>query len=229
MQSNPNVIFRWQPDRPRHDPETGEVLMYRTRPKFLKRMIKMHTQANQVCAMSLYRAVRQGDVPNQVSINELFRWLDYSYFSKKTLGCVVSNAVIYQPRLLMNRKATGPVMTYSFRNLKELEYGLEWMICSFLRKYLNHHNASDEQIVTARDMAEELDMLASSSDDMFHNDYLVDLPAWRMDDINWFDLSRDRELEWEWRENIPEPIAPKEEHKPREKPRDLSKILDTPF
>lgn len=220
MFNNPALINPYQPERTRHH-ESGKVLMYRTRPKWGKQMIQLHTQANQVCMMSLYRAVRAGEVPVQVAIQDLYNWIGRGHFSKRNLGAVVVNAVIYEPRVLLNRKDTGAMMTYSFGDLRELEYGLEWMICIWLRRFLNQTSGDDETIKTKTQMAEELDMLANASEDEYFDVYVRDLATWKMPAIDWNELSL--EQNFDFREELPKPKAPPEPKPERRIPRDLSK------
>jgi len=223
MFTNPPLINEFQPPRPRHCEESGRVLLYRTRPKYGKTMINIHTYANQVCMMSLYRAVRRGEVPLQVGIGDLYDWISNGGFSKRNLGSVVVNSVIYEPRLMMNRRETGPMMTYLFRDIRELEYGLEWMLCVWLRRFLNQLNAHDEQITTTGAMAEELDMLANASDEEFADIYLGELAEFHMAPMDWHELSQRANHEWTFDEVLPEDMKkPQDKEKPRTPPRDLS-------
>lgn len=226
---NPTHIVDWQPERPRIDEATGKVLMYRTRPKFAQRMMTIHTHAVQICMMALYRAARRGDIPEQVAIDDLYKWIATGHFSKRVMGTVVVNSVIYEPRVYVNRKSTGALMTYSFGDVKELEYGLEWMICFWLRKYLNRLNADDQQIKTKGEMAEELNFLADASDDEFDDVYIGDLSSFMIEPVDWLQHSED--WGWEFREELPEPEKPHPLMEEKVPPRDIRKMLrdDTTF
>jgi hypothetical protein len=183
-------------------------------------MIKVHTVGSQLAMLSLYRAVCRGEVPQQVAIAELYDWLaPQEEFSKHNLGAVVVNAVIYEPRKLYNNRSVGkPTSSYVFRNMLDLQYGLEWMLCTWMRKYLNKMNAADEQIKSRGDMAEELTMLAESTDDEFVEVYVSDLMEFMMEPVDWREQA---ELNgWRFQEVLPEEAMPKK--KPRTPPRDLS-------
>jgi len=217
-----NLINPHQPPRDRLT-EDGRVLKYRTRPKWGKVMLAIHTHANQICMMKLYRAVRAGEVPVQVSINDLYNWLsEDDLFSKKNLGTVVVNSVIYEPRLLLNNSIVGkPTMTYVFGDLRELEYGLEWMICIWLRRFLNETGV-DEPVSGQAAMAEELDFLALASEEEFRESYLNALEEWQFPYVDWKQLSN---LDgWDFSEELPkaEPIY-RQTPEERTPPRDLSK------
>ncbi|QDP65338.1 MAG: hypothetical protein Unbinned200contig1000_78 [Prokaryotic dsDNA virus sp.] len=217
--NNPKLINPYQPERPRHDPETGEVLLYRTRPKRGKYNFHIHTYGNQLAMLSLYRAVCRGEVPQQVAINDLYQWLTDGEFGKRNLGTVVVNAVIYEPRKLYNNRSVGkPTSSYVFRNMLDLQYGLEWMICTWFRKYINKTAPADEQINSRGDMAEELRMLAESTDDEFREVYVSDLMEFMMEPVDWHEQAKLNG--WTWEEVLPEEAAPKK--KPRTPPRDLS-------
>ena len=217
--NNLAVINPYQPIRPRHDPETGEVLLYRTRPKLSKYNFHIHTYNNQLAMMSLYRAVCRGEVPQQVAIDDLYQWVRRGQFGKRNLGTVVVNSVDYEPRKLYNNSSVGkPTSSYVFRNLLDLQYGLEWMICTWFRKFINKNSPPEDQINNRGDMAEELAMLANSSDDEFEEVYISDLMDFMIEPVN---FKEQAELNgWRFQEVIPEESLPKK--KPRNPPRDLS-------
>jgi len=211
-----------QPIRPRFTEDSKFPLRFRTRPKLQRRMIKVHTYANQIAAMRLYRAVRNGDVPQQVGVADLHQFIaPDKAFSKVTLGYVVINSVDYEPRQLVNsKKVEKPTQSYAFRDVKELEYGLEWIICSFLRKFLNQYNAADLQINTQEAMEEELDILATQS----HQEQMemeADLRDFMTTPIIWMQHSID--YKWEFQEVYPryKPETPV----PQTPPVDLSKAF----
>ena len=184
-------------------------------------MLAVHTHANQICMMKLYRAVRAGEVPIQVAIHDLYQWVqEGDVFSKRNLGSVVVNSVIYEPRVLLNNSIVGkPTMTYVFGDLKELEYGLEWMICIWLRRFLNDTGV-DEPISGQTAMAEELDFLALASEDEFKASYLDEIQNWHFPYVNWNQLSN---LDgWDFREKLPRSQVNHQHPEERTPPRDLS-------
>ena len=208
--NNPPLINPYQPVRPRIT-EEGDLLRFRTRPKKCKKLFALHTVAHQVCALSLYRSARGGFVPKRVAIRELFDWLDIGLFNKRNLGNVVVNSVIYEPRVLLNRKDTGPMMTYSFLDVKELEFGLEWMVCIILRKLM-------KDIESPEEMAEELDMLSAASEADFQEVYLDGL--YELEPFYW--LAHSEKHGWEFKEVLPEVQKNKTPEEPPAPPRDLS-------
>lgn len=215
---NPAIINPYQPIRPRHDPETGEVLLYRTRPKKGKYNFHIHTYGNQLAMINLYRAVHRGEVPLHVSIADLYQWLADGEFAKRNLGAVVVNSVDYEPRKLYNNsRVEKAVSAYAFRNMLDLQFGLEWMICTWLRKFINGMNAADQQIKSRGDMAEELQILASCDENEFHEIYTSNLENFIMEPIYW--QTQSEKDCWDWKEVLPEEDLPKQE--PRTPPRDL--------
>lgn len=75
---------------------------------------------------------------NSPSIADLHTYLffDYPEVSKNKMGAVVLQAVDYNPRLLKGKTKDNPkaCMTYQFLNREDLMYGLEWMICMWLKQ-----------------------------------------------------------------------------------------------
>lgn len=217
-------INRYQPVRPRHNPQSGKVLLFRTRPKWQRKMIMLHTFANQICAMRLYRAVRRGEVPQQVAIHDLHNWIaNDGAFSKVTLGFIVVNSLAYEPRkLVANQSVEKATSTYCFLDpdLKDLEFGLEWIICTFYRKFMNKISEADLQITDQTTMAQELDQLASMSEEEYA-ELEEDIAEFMMPPIDWNQISL--EAGWDFREELPEPLKPQEPKRPRTLPRDLSK------
>ena len=161
----------YQPIRDRHT-EDGKVLQFATMPKKGKKTIFICTRLSAMTQCRLYRAVKQQKFGKQVAIGDLY---DYCFFdvqeevSKTQMGYIFINSVIYEPRLLVNNSTVGkPTMTYTIRDLREVEYGLEWMICTWLRKFLNENAPPEEAIQSREQMADELDILGNSD----HTEYL---------------------------------------------------------
>jgi len=135
-------------------------------PKERGNKVSICTFRSQITQMRLYRAVCQGDVPRQVSISDLYEFAFYDVkeiVSKRQMGTIVVQSVMYEPRVLMNNAMVGkPTMSYVFGDVLELQYGLEWMLSAWLLKFLNSTAASGEAIGTIEEFAEELDMLGGS-------------------------------------------------------------------
>lgn len=211
------LFNKWQPERPRIHPVTGAILQYRTMPKKeghrLRPICTLHSRITQ---MRLYRAACQGYVPIQVSIAELYNFCFGETVSKNQMGTVIIDTVIYEPRLLVNNKTVGKAtMTYTFRSDLDLKYGLEWMICTWLWKFLNENAAPDALIGTPEQMAQELEMLGGS-DDMEYIEIYESQSQYRfsMDEPDWKTVCNGME---EW---VPEePVQPRS---PAPPPRDLS-------
>lgn len=161
----------YQPVRPRYT-DDGKVLHFTTMPKKGKRQIFICTRLSAMTQCRLYRAVKQRKFGKQVAISDLY---DFCFFdveeeiSKTQMGLIFVNTLIYEPRLLVNNSIVGkPTMTYTIRDLREVEYGLEWMICVWLRKFLNENAPPEEAINSVDEMATELDLLGNSD----HTEYL---------------------------------------------------------
>lgn len=159
------------PIRPRYLPGSDQMLMFATMPQ------KNHTgryqvtsPKNMIAQARLYRAVRKGEIPNNAAIEEIY---DYVFFdqplvSKNLMGATVIRTVLFEPRRLKGVTKDNPRArsTYRFNDIKELEYGLEWMICTWLRKFLNEESAPGGKPVSGPEMmAEELDILANTHED----------------------------------------------------------------
>lgn len=159
-------IFRHQPERSRAHPSQDKTLRFTTRPKEKRIKVSFCTFPSQITQMRLYRAVCQGYVPEQVAISDLY---DFAFFdvkdvvSKRQMGIIVNQSVLYEPRVLINNSIVGKAtMSYVFGDVLELQYGLEWMLSAWLLKFLNSTAASGEAIGTIEEFAEELDILGGS-------------------------------------------------------------------
>ncbi len=184
------MFNRWQPVRPRIHPETGEVLMYATMPNFNRtKIFKVCDPRSMKSQCRLYRAVRQGFVDKQVAIGELYEFAFnnlYHEVSKTQMGYNAIGSVIYEPRLLVNSAKVGKAtMTYTFRNILDFQYGLEWQICTWLWKFLNDSAAPGEAIGSSEEMAEELDMLANASEKEYVEVYEREFDAFWMEEPVW--------------------------------------------
>lgn len=194
-------LNRHQPDRPRI--ADGIDLRYRTLPDMNGRFI-VTSPVNMIIAARLYRAVRRGEVPNFVAVSDLHDFLfpkrEYG-LSKKAMGAVVIRTVQINPRRLMgvSRKNDKVRVVYSFAHMLELQYGLEWMICTWLRKFLNDTLAlRGECVVSGQEaMSSELDKLAECDDITFEKFYIENLWQFRMEEPDWATVAKGmKEPDW---------------------------------
>lgn len=207
------MLNRHQPIRPRFDPSSNQPLLYSTMPKKdQKRKPKVCTYPARVAQMRLYRAARRGDIPSVVAIGELYSYLFddlRSLVNKTHLGNAVMPSLIYEPRVFKNVKSLGgPMMTYVFRHPLELQYGLEWQICVWLRRFLNQGRPAHMHVSGPEEMERELDAIADGADYEDDLEFHMEEPLWDEILLNVH--------EWE------PPHRQREAAPEREKPRDLS-------
>jgi len=155
-----------QPTRPRLHPVTGKLLRYATFPRYNPNGKAFHvcTVNSRKAQCRLYRAVRQGHVPIQVAVADLYEFAFFgSNVSKVQMGYNAVRSVLYEPRLLVNNKSFGKAtMTYTFATDLDFQYGLEWQICTWLGKFLDRGAPPEDLIGTEEQMAQELDDLGNS-------------------------------------------------------------------
>lgn len=184
MPVNPN-----QPTRPRIHPSTGEVLQYATLPKRGKKLFRVCETASMIAQARLYRAVKRGMIEKQVAISDLY---DYCFpdlqqiISKTQMGYIVTGAILYEPRLMVNNRVVGkPTMTYTFRHILDLQYGLEWMICTWFTDFFNEAVAPEEPIGSMGELEAELDALGNSEDTEYLDIYETRLWKFVRDEPDW--------------------------------------------
>lgn len=176
----PSLLNRHQPTRPSADPSSGKRLLYRTYPMMKDsgnpdgRVYRVMEPANQLSQMQLYRWSRSDQFVDSPSISDLYDFLIREPFenaglpftsSKHHFGRTITNALDYNPRKLKGKTKDNEkaCQIYCFLNPLELQYGLEYMICAWLRKFLNDHAAPGGQSISGSEaMAEELDILCST-------------------------------------------------------------------
>lgn len=162
------IFNRHQPIRSTTHPQSGIFLLHRTFPMMLKRMPKLMSASYQITQMRMYRALRRGEFPNHAKASEMREWLDCNH---RVLGGIILQAVRYEARKVVTRKSLGgSVVAYSFHDLLELEYGLEWQICMWLRTFLKEVGLCDVRPSGPLAMEEALDDLAQMNEE----DYLID-------------------------------------------------------
>lgn len=176
----PALLNRHQPTRPTEDPSTGKRLLYRTYPMMKDsgnpdgRVYRVMEPANQLAQMQLYRWSRSDQFVESPSVADLYDFLILEPFqntglpytsSKHHFGRTITNALDYNPRKLKGQTKDNPkaCQIYCFISKLELQFGLEYMICSWLRKFLNDQMAPQSQMISGPEaMAEELDILCST-------------------------------------------------------------------
>ena len=182
------MLNRHQPLRPSVNPDTGERLLFRTYPILREgdeRTYRVMEPANQLCQMQLYRWSRSESYVDSPSIADLYDFLIVEPFgvsrtlgertivsgklpffpSKHHFGRTITNALDYNPRKLKGKTKDNEkaCQIYCFISKLELQFGLEYMICAWLRKFLNDHAAPGGQLISGSEaMAEELDILCST-------------------------------------------------------------------
>ncbi|WP_271951736.1 hypothetical protein [Ruegeria faecimaris] len=136
--SNTRPIYpnQYQPKRGIID-QNGEALSFRTYISFPDSQYDLFDLRNIICQTLLYRWVKSEFV-NGTPIADLHGYLfwDHPTVTKRQLGSTILQAVTYDPRKLKAQTKANPkaCMTYVFHNPKDLEYGLEWMICIWIRR-----------------------------------------------------------------------------------------------
>lgn len=183
------VMNRFQPSRPLYTDEGGPLL-YRTRPS--RTNYRVCDPRNQMIQMMLYRYAQSEEFTDTPSIDELHYYLfgDLPRISKKLLGETILQALKYNPRKLKGKTKDNPkaCMIYHFFQREDLIYGLEWMICAWLRKFLNDTSAPGEQSIDSPSaLLGELDVLATCSEDEFNEIYLYPIRdgLWSIPEPDW--------------------------------------------
>lgn len=186
-------LNRHQPDRPRI--VDGVDLQYRTLPVIGDNFV-VTSPTNMIASARLYRETRRGNIPNFVACSDLH---DFCFpdghvgLGKRTMGSVIIRTVRYNPRKLLgvSKKNDKMRQIYAFAHMAEFEFGLEWMICTWLRKFLNDHVAQKGDVVSGPDrMDAELSILANCSDEEFVSIYEEPLWEFRMDEPKWSELAQ---------------------------------------
>jgi hypothetical protein len=149
------------PRRPISD-ENGEPLSFRTHISRPDAGYDLYDQRNIITQTKLYRWVK-GEFVNGTSIADLHGYLfwDLPTVSKRHLGSTILQAVAYNPRRLKGKTKDNPkaCQTYVFFNPKDLEYGLEWMICIWIRRVTLANSVKEvEEALTELTEAEDRDL-----------------------------------------------------------------------
>ncbi len=206
----PAYLNPYQPRRPFKNPTTGEPLMFRTYPRlsdslpYAVRIYQTAEPINRVCQMMLYRWCRSEEFVEAPGCADLWEYLFAQRklpVSKRHLGMCIVNALDYECRKLKGVTKDNPKMKqiYMFNDRLELQYGLEYMICVWLRKFLNDMMppseakiAGDHEEARAR-VSEELDILAETPYRDFYEIYVEPLfstSGHRVEEPDWKKLIR---------------------------------------
>lgn len=177
-----------QPIRSTIHPQSGTFLMHRTFPKIQNKMPAIMNERYQLCQLHLYRDLRNGQFENHSAAGELAEFYRTSHV---VLGSTIIQSVRYEARKLMNRRSLPKAMVvYSFNDLLELQYGLEWQICTWLGKFLKERDAPEDGISVGISLGDELDWIADCDEAEFNSEYIAPLQDTRM-------VSMFERLHWE--------------------------------
>lgn len=210
----PIYLNPYQPRRPAKHPETGETLLFRTYPRVSDeipssgmRVYQTTETINRVCQMILYRWCRSDDfveAPGCADLHEYLYGAKRHPVSKRHLGMCIVNALNYECRKLKGVTKDNPKMKqlYFFHHREELQYGLEYMICAWLRKFLNDNMSPAERITVVGDdwdsararVSDELDILVDTPYEDFLEVYVAPLftpSGHRVDEPDWRTLLRE--------------------------------------
>lgn len=148
-------ISNLQPRRPL------EGLNYRTYPRTDDPGLAILRDQAVTAQMMMYRWFANNEVPEMVSIDDLHREIfNGNHVSKRVMGQMLLNALSYDPRKTkgvekgLTEKATA---CYVIKDSMEVVYGLEWMICSWYRKFFGPY--IEDEIKDADDMAREFEII----------------------------------------------------------------------
>ncbi|TMV12603.1 hypothetical protein [Arenibacterium halophilum] len=190
----------YQPRRPISD-ENGEPLWFRTHISRPDAGYDLYDQRNIIAQVKLYRWVKSEFV-NGVSISALHGYLfqDHPTVSKRHLGSTILQAVAYDPRKLKGVTKNNPkaCMTYFFHNAKDLEYGLEWMICIWIRRVVLADNMKEvEEALTELTEAQDEDLAS-----LYWDPIMQPVVRATIREFNWKSLWRQHELEVQLRRSM---------------------------
>jgi len=144
----------------------SDGLNYTRYPRYVgKKPVRYADAPTMIIQCRLYRAIHQDIIPLRVGIGDLHESLfsDVSHIStKKKMGQIIIQATIYEPRKILALGNNKTVAIYSWADIRDLKYGLEWMICIWLWRLQNegYEKTDPEYISTSEQMEEELRLLA---------------------------------------------------------------------
>ncbi len=197
-----------QPRRSDRHPETGEKLMFRTYPRSYKsggkttRTYNTCQASHRLAQMVLYRWTFSEEFVSAPGCGDLYEYLVKGnglpkIVSRKAFGGTIVNALDYECRKLKGISKTNDkvLQVYHFGDPYELRYGLEYMICAWLRRFLKTQSASgDEAALSGPDvMQQELEMLVSSDQRNWWEIYvapMLSMENFRLEEPDWEKLLR---------------------------------------
>ncbi len=170
-----------QPQRPTHAKESGHILNYRTHPKEPSGRVRFCTYESIVCQIMLYRWVTSDQFVNMPPIRELKEFLfgRFPFISKRAMGMMVHQAVLYDPKRLKAKSKSVPdaINCYHFWEREDLEYGLEWMLTSWLLKMTTTISTEYLETMFARIKSaseEDLDKMLAIIDEKVQNGQITE-------------------------------------------------------
>lgn len=131
-----------------------------------------------LCQVILYRACHSNEIISGASIADFHGYFFHYHpsITKKRMGDVVINSVIYNPRILKGVTKNNPQrakMIYVFRDVLDLQYGLEWQICSWVFK--THRPKTEDE------MENHLRNIVRFSMENLHDEYLSKIVQHKID------------------------------------------------
>jgi hypothetical protein len=177
------MINDFQPIRPILHPTTGDLLQYSIKPKNRNKMrlCDVTKMESRIASLRLYRHARSGDIPQQVVIRELYSYVTEFVnpnliikISEMKMGVVVTESVRYEPRKLINNRAYHKAASsYSFLTDLDLQYGLEWQICLWLKDNLQVLGFTGK---SGADILDDIHMMPQMEYDRFEYEVATKVP-----------------------------------------------------
>ncbi len=131
---------RWnsvQPGRPTHN-EAGELLQHRTHVTRMNSTFPVFSVQNMEWQALLYWWARR-EYTSGIAIADLYSYLSYGrpHLAKRSMGAVVVQSTIYEPRLLKGVTKNNAVarVLYVWKDPLDLIYGLEWMLAMWVWRF----------------------------------------------------------------------------------------------
>lgn len=193
-----------QPRRSDRHPVTGEKLMFRTYPIFgmNKRVYRTCEASHRLAQMVLYRWTFSEEFVSTPGCGDLYEYLVKGQglpkvVSLKAFGSTVINALNYECRRLkgISKDNDKVRQVYHFGDPYELRYGLEYMICAWLRRFLKTQSASGDEAALSGPhvMQQELEILVNSDQREWWELYvtpMLTMDKFRIDEPDWAKLLR---------------------------------------
>lgn len=180
-----HYLNRFQPVRP-----DGQ---FRTYPILTKKRIYQTTdRLSMIAQMQLYRWSRSFEFQRMVGSTDLHQYLfvqESIDVRIHVMGATVLNAVDFDPRKMKWVEGVALWM-YVFPSAETLSFGLEYMICTWLRKFLNLQDFDGN-------LEDELDILANTEEREYRALYLNPIRelgfSKPFNEPDWLELTKDIE------------------------------------